>query len=182
MENLYKANPIYKTIDLFCAVRGISIGAMCKLAKISPGLVTDLKMGRKQSIQIETAAKIATALGTDVTTFMNNEYSRGIWDVETCMKWFDADSDSDQRYLLSKYGVDLNFFLNKAYPERKKRLAALVFDQTDDQKEKSPTPEGVELLDEPNKKALIEYVLKKNFTDGQAKAVLSFIKQYEGGD
>ncbi|MBR4855168.1 MAG: helix-turn-helix transcriptional regulator [Bacteroidaceae bacterium] len=50
-------------------------------------------------------------------------------------------------------------------------------------KEKSPTPEGVELLDEPNKKALIEYVLKKNFTDGQAKAVLSFIKQYEeGGD
>ena len=52
-----------------------------------------------------------------------------------------------------------------------------------DDKIKSPTPERVELLDEPNKKALIEYVLKKNFTDGQAKAVLSFIKQYEeGGD
>lgn len=136
MNDLYKKNPIYKTIDLFCAVRGVSIGAMCKSAGVSPGLVTDLKMGRKQTIQIETASKFATALGTDVNTFMNNRYKRGIWDTDTCMKWFDVDTIEDQIYLLVTYGVDLDFFLNKDFPERKKQLESLMFDQTYPPKEK----------------------------------------------
>ena len=148
MADLYKSNPIYKTIDLFCSVKGVSISAMCKSAGISPGLVTDLKMGRKQTIQIETASKIASALGTDVNTLMNNRYKKGSWDSETCLKWFDVDSIEDQIYLLTIYGVDLDFFLNKSYPERKAQLDSLLFDQSYPPKEKSPTPEGVELSKE----------------------------------
>ena len=144
MADLYKSNPIYKTIDLFCAIKGWSISAMCKEAGISPGLVTDLKMGRKQTIQIETASKIASALGTDVTTLMNNRYQKSNWDSDTCLKWFDADSAEDQIYLLAVYGVDLDFFLNKSYPERKGQLRHLLFDQSYPPKEKSPTPEGME--------------------------------------
>lgn len=145
MADLYKSNPIYKTIDLFCAAKGLSISAMCKEAGISPGLVTDLKMGRKQTIQIETASKIASALGTDVTTLMNNRYKKSSWDSETCLKWFDVDSVEDQIYILTAYGVDLDFFLNKSYPERKAQLDYLLFDQSYPPKEKSPTPNGVEL-------------------------------------
>lgn len=145
MGDLYKANPIYKTIDLFCSIRGISIGAMCKAAKISPGLVTDLKMGRKQTIQIETASKIASALNTDVTTLMNNKLNKAYWDVDVCFKWMDADSAEDRIYVLENYGADLDFLLDDNYPNRRIELEELVFKQTSAEKEKSPAPEGVGL-------------------------------------
>lgn len=142
MADLYKTNPIYKTIELFCTIKGFSISAMCKEAGISPGLVTDLKMGRKQTIQIETASKIASALNTDVNTLMGNKLNKSYWDLDTCFKWMNSDSKEDRIFILEEYGVDLEFLLDNNYPDRKKELSEIVFNQASTAKEKSPAPEG----------------------------------------
>lgn len=144
MPDTYKKNPIYRTIELFCAIRGKSIGAMCKRAGVSPGLVTDLKMGRKQTIQVETAAKLAEALRTDVDTLMNNRYEKALsWDVDTCLKWYDADSIDDQQHILENYGVDVQFFLSSENKEWKAVLEEIVFHQKPEQKERPNLGEEV---------------------------------------
>ena len=50
---------LYENIKYLCDQKGIKPGKMCVEAGVSKGLITDLKMGRKKSIRIETAAKIA---------------------------------------------------------------------------------------------------------------------------
>ena len=102
----YKDNPLYRSIELFCKLRGKSISEMCKTAEISPGIITDLKMGRKKTIQIETATKIAKALDIPVGLLENCPYSiYDEWSVDTCMMWFDADSEYDKLFLLKNYGI-----------------------------------------------------------------------------
>lgn len=113
MAELYKSNELYRTISLFCKLRNMSINAMCKKAEISPGLITDLKMGRKQTIQIDTAVKIAKAFDTDVSTLQSNRFFESSWDVDTCLKWHDADTTADCIYLLETYGIDVSYFKNK---------------------------------------------------------------------
>ena len=44
---------------------------MCVEAKISKGLITDLKMGRKKTVQAETAKKIADYFGVSVDYLLN---------------------------------------------------------------------------------------------------------------
>jgi len=106
MENLYKQNRLYKTIILFSKIRHISIAEMCKNAEISPGIITDLKMGRKKSVQIETATKIAKALDIPVDLLKSCEYElNDSWDVDTFLKWHDADSDADRLFLLRENGI-----------------------------------------------------------------------------
>ena len=62
---------LYETIQLFCALRNESINSMCKKAKVSPGNLTDLKMGRKNTLQLDTIARIADALQVTVTAIQN---------------------------------------------------------------------------------------------------------------
>lgn len=50
---------LYETILQLCDEKGIKPGKMCSDTGISRGLVTDLKMGRKNSIKVDTAQKIA---------------------------------------------------------------------------------------------------------------------------
>ena len=50
---------LYNILAELCAKKGVTAYRMCKDCNIQPSIVTDLKKGRRQSIKIETAAKIA---------------------------------------------------------------------------------------------------------------------------
>lgn len=60
MENLYE------NIEALCAKRGIRPGRLCSDLKLSRGLITDMKMGRKKTVSAETAQKIAAYFGVSV--------------------------------------------------------------------------------------------------------------------
>ena len=57
---------LYETIEGLCREKGIRPGRLCDTLSISRSLMTDLKMGRKKSINAETAQKIASYLGVSV--------------------------------------------------------------------------------------------------------------------
>ncbi len=57
---------LYESIERLCALKGIRPGRLCNDLGISRGLITDLKMGRKKSVNAETAQKIATYFGVSV--------------------------------------------------------------------------------------------------------------------
>ncbi len=50
---------LYMRLSLLCKERGISAYRMCKDCSIQPSVMTDLKMGRKKSMNAETIGKIA---------------------------------------------------------------------------------------------------------------------------
>ena len=53
---------LYDTVAHLCADRDISVSAACKRAGISPGILSDLKNGRKKTISMDTARRLADAL------------------------------------------------------------------------------------------------------------------------
>ncbi len=57
---------LYESIESLCAQKGIRPGRLCNDLGISRGLITDLKMGRKKSVNAETAQKIAGYFGISV--------------------------------------------------------------------------------------------------------------------
>lgn len=57
---------LYESILKLCERDGIRPGRLCDELGISRGLMTDLKMGRKKSINAETAQKIASFFGVSV--------------------------------------------------------------------------------------------------------------------
>ena len=64
---------LYETIESLCAAKGVRPGRMCAELGISRGLMTDLKMGRKKTLQADTAQKIAAYLGVTVGTLLGSE-------------------------------------------------------------------------------------------------------------
>ena len=64
---------LYENIVLLCESRGISGGKMCNDLKLSRGLMTDLKMGRKESVSSATAMKIANYFGVSVEYLFEGE-------------------------------------------------------------------------------------------------------------
>ena len=67
MENLYTR------IEALCSERNIRPGRLCNDLGLSRGLVTDLKMGRKKSLNAETAQKIAAYFGISVGQLLGQE-------------------------------------------------------------------------------------------------------------
>ena len=57
---------LYKTIIELCESRGITGYRMCKEIGIQPSILTDLKMGRRESISSKNADKIARFFGVPV--------------------------------------------------------------------------------------------------------------------
>lgn len=64
---------LYNTLNGLCKERGVKGGKMCTDLGISKSLMTDLKMGRKKTIQIETAQKIANYFGVSVGYLLGQE-------------------------------------------------------------------------------------------------------------
>ena len=57
---------LYQRIEELCARKGIRPGRVCDDLGLSRGMMTDLKMGRKKSVNAETAQKIADFFGVSV--------------------------------------------------------------------------------------------------------------------
>ena len=57
---------LYKTLIDLCNKKGITGYKMCKDCGIQPSVMTDLKKGRRSSVKIETAIKIAEYFGVPV--------------------------------------------------------------------------------------------------------------------
>lgn len=74
MENLYTR------IEALCSERNIRPGRLCNDLGLSRGLVTDLKMGRKKSLNAETAQKIAAYFGISVGQLLGQEEHTDVLD------------------------------------------------------------------------------------------------------
>lgn len=64
---------LYDNITALCAERGIKPSKMCADIGISRGLITDLKMGRKNGVTAVTAQKIASYFGVSVGYLLGEE-------------------------------------------------------------------------------------------------------------
>lgn len=64
---------LYERIAELCESKGIKGGKMCTDLKISKGLLTDLKMGRRTGISAVTAQKIADYFGVTVGYLLGQE-------------------------------------------------------------------------------------------------------------
>ncbi|MBQ8909719.1 MAG: helix-turn-helix transcriptional regulator [Oscillospiraceae bacterium] len=64
---------LYENIEALCTQRGIRPGRLCNELGLSRGLITDLKMGRKKSVNAETAQKIAAYFGVSVGQLLGQE-------------------------------------------------------------------------------------------------------------
>ena len=64
---------LYQHIELLCAERGINITELCRACGVSRSSLTDLKMGRKQSLSAQTLAKIAGYFSVSVDSLLGME-------------------------------------------------------------------------------------------------------------
>ena len=69
MENLFVR------IESLCQGKGIRPGRLCDELGLSRGLMTDLKMGRKKTVNAETAQKIAGFFGVSVGYLLGQQES-----------------------------------------------------------------------------------------------------------
>ena len=83
---------LYENIKHLCDSKGIKPGKMCVEAGISKGLITDLKMGRKKSIRIETAAKIAGYFDVPTDYLLKPELYHPVGGRAFPMRLLDAES------------------------------------------------------------------------------------------
>ena len=65
---------LYETIITLCNIRP---GRLCDDLQLSRGLITDLKMGRKKSVNAQTAQKIAAYFGVSVGYLLGEEEAPG---------------------------------------------------------------------------------------------------------
>ena len=71
---------LYDNIVLLCQKAGIRPGRLCDELGISRGLMTDLKMGRKKSVNAQTAQKIAARLGVSVAALLGQTENADVLD------------------------------------------------------------------------------------------------------
>lgn len=64
---------LYNRLDSLCKERGVKGGKMCTDIGVSKSLMTDLKMGRKKTVNVETAKKIAEYFGVSVEYLLGGE-------------------------------------------------------------------------------------------------------------
>jgi len=64
---------LFARIESLCSEKGIRPGRLCDDLGLSRSLMTDLKMGRKKTVNAETAQKIAAYLGVSVGYLLGQE-------------------------------------------------------------------------------------------------------------
>lgn len=90
---------LYESITALCNEKGIKPGKMCADIGISRGLITDLKMGRKNDITSATAQKIASYFGVSVSYLLGEDIENA--SVETNRRKY---SDDEILFALSRGG------------------------------------------------------------------------------
>ena len=69
---------LFARIQSLCDEKGIRPGRLCDELNLSRSLMTDLKMGRKKSVNAETAQKIATFFHVSVGYLLGHEGSETV--------------------------------------------------------------------------------------------------------
>ena len=69
---------LYDTILSLCNDKGIRPGRLCDELGLSRGLMTDLKMERKKTVNAQTAQKIAAYFGVSVGYLLGEEESQDV--------------------------------------------------------------------------------------------------------
>lgn len=69
---------LYETLKALCEKKGIKGGRMCNDLGISKSLMTDLKTGRKKTVNAETAQKIAGYFGVSVGYLLGEENEKPV--------------------------------------------------------------------------------------------------------
>ena len=66
-------NDMYKIIEELCGKRHMNITQMCKETGVPRGSITDLKMGRIESLSTKTLSKLAEYFQVSMDRFINAE-------------------------------------------------------------------------------------------------------------
>ena len=66
---------LYEKIESLCKSSNTNITKMCKDAGVSRGSISDLKMGRIETLSAKTLSKIADYFGCTVDALIGNDYS-----------------------------------------------------------------------------------------------------------
>lgn len=119
---------LYENITALCNEKGIKPGKMCAEIGISRGLITDLKMGRKNDITSATAQKIASYFGVTVGYLLGEETEKTP-DDEIERKF----NDGEIMFALSRGGEEE--ITDEMY-EEVKRFAAYIAQREADKKKK----------------------------------------------
>ena len=69
---------LFTRIEALCREKNIRPGRLCDELNLSRSLMTDLKMGRKKSVNAETAQKIADYFGVSVGFLLGQSEDRGV--------------------------------------------------------------------------------------------------------
>ena len=69
---------LFARIQSLCEEKNIRPGRLCDALGLSRGLMTDLKMGRKKTVNAETAQKIAGFFGVSVGYLLGKEDSEAM--------------------------------------------------------------------------------------------------------
>lgn len=72
-KGLLIMSELYKRIESLCQNEGMTITTMCKISGASRASLSDLKVGRKQSLSTDTLSKIAKTLGVSVSFLLGHE-------------------------------------------------------------------------------------------------------------
>ena len=75
MNGKVNMESLFARIESLCQKKGIRPGRLCDELGLSRGLMTDLKMGRKKTVNAETAQKIAGFFGVSVGYLLGQEKS-----------------------------------------------------------------------------------------------------------
>ena len=101
---------LYENILVLCQASGIKGGKMCTDLGISKGLLTDLKMGRRNGVSAKTADKIANYFGVSVSLLLGNddypELRYEPWGHDLVDDYNKAKTDAERKILLKNFGVD----------------------------------------------------------------------------
>lgn len=64
---------LYQRIETLCAAHSITVTELCRACGVSRSSLTDLKMGRKQSLSAQTLARIAGYFSVSVDSLLGVE-------------------------------------------------------------------------------------------------------------
>ena len=93
---------LHERLVALCQERGIKGGRMCTDLGFSKSLMTDLKSGRKKTVNAETAQKLATYFGVSVGYLLGEEEKDAKKEQPT-----DFDGLSEKRKALMQFAMDV---------------------------------------------------------------------------
>lgn len=105
-KGLFLMSDLYKRIEELCQSRNESITTMCKESGANRASLSDLKVGRKQSLSADTLSKIAVHFGVSVDYLLGKEENttaengkRAVSDDEIKFALFGGDGEiTDEMY------------------------------------------------------------------------------------